>query len=159
MKVLWAPWRGEYITSEKDGRCIFCRVSEENNDEKNYVFARKRDVFGMLNKFPYSSGHLMIAPYRHVTDIGDLEEAEWVGMLELAKVSVKVLKDLMHPDGLNLGINSGDASGAGFEHLHLHLVPRWKGDTNFMPVLAETKVISEHLDAVYGKITDRLKSE
>jgi ATP adenylyltransferase len=157
MKVLWAPWRGEYLTAERKGGCIFCEETVEKNDEKNYIFYRGRLVFGILNRFPYNSGHLMIAPYRHVANIQDLEVEEWTGMLELLKDSVRALDDFMHPHGYNIGFNAGGAAaGGGFEHLHMHVVPRWSGDTNFMPVLADTKVISEHMDNTYKKLSERL---
>jgi ATP adenylyltransferase len=155
MDTLWAPWRGAYLLSQKKDECLFCVEPKENNDEKNLIFERRKRVFGVLNKFPYNSGHLMIAPYRHVTNLNELDSEEWSDMLELMKVSVKVLGSLMHPDGYNLGINLGGAvSGAGFAHLHLHIVPRWNGDTNFMPILAETKVISQHLEETYRCIVE-----
>ena len=158
MKVLWAPWRGEYLKSKKSG-CIFCDEPEENNDGKNYIFKRDKLVYGILNKFPYSSGHLMVAPYSHIVDLKELSQAEWLAMLDLVKISMGALDGIMHPAGYNIGMNLGGAvSGAGFGHLHLHVVPRWDGDTNFMPVLADTKVISEHLNETYRKLKERLDS-
>lgn len=157
MKILWAPWRVEFIT-EKKNTCIFCEASKEGEDFKNLVFDRRTHVFAMLNKYPYNSGHLMIAPHRHVTDIEDLKNEEWMEMLLVMKDCLKALKKAMSPDGFNIGFNIGRASGAGYEHIHLHLVPRWIGDTNFMPILSDTKVIPEHLQATYNKLINELKS-
>lgn len=158
MKTLWAPWRFAFVTKEKSGECIFCAKPAENDDRKNYIYERRELVFGVLNRFPYNSGHLMIAPYRHVVSFADLRDDEWMGILELLRDTMKVLNDLMHPEGFNLGFNVGKASGAGYEHLHLHVVPRWSGDTNFMPVLSDTKVIPEHLEETFGRIKDSFRS-
>ena len=158
MDRLWAPWRGVYLSAEKNGECLFCAAPLEKDDEKNFIFERRTFVYGILNKFPYNSGHIMISPFRHVTSLNGLDVEEWSEMLDLMKASVKILDDLMHPRGYNFGINQGGAvSGAGFEHLHMHIVPRWEGDTNFMPVLADTKVMSQHLDHVYHSIVGSLK--
>lgn len=158
MKTLWAPWRLTFVTKEKSGECIFCAKPTENADKKNYIYERRELVFGVLNRFPYNSGHLMIAPYRHVVSFADLRDDEWRGILELLRDTMKVLNDLMHPEGFNLGFNVGKASGAGYEHLHLHVVPRWSGDTNFMPVLSDTKVIPEHLEETFRRIRDSFRS-
>lgn len=157
MKILWAPWRVEFIT-EKKNVCIFCEISKEKDDFKNLVLDRRAYVFAMLNKYPYNSGHLMIAPYRHLMDIEDLKNEEWMEIFQVMKDCLKVLKKVMSPDGFNIGFNIGRASGAGYEHIHLHVVPRWIGDTNFMPILFDTKVIPEHLQATYNKLINELKS-
>lgn len=152
MKRIWAPWRLEFVTSEKKDACIFCSKPKEGDDRKSHIFARGKYGFGMLNAFPYNPGHIMIAPYRHIAEIEEMGGDEWLEMLQLLKGSVAALEYLMKPQGFNIGFNIGAASGGGFAHLHLHAVPRWKGDTNFMPVLAETKVLPEHLDATYDRM-------
>lgn len=154
MKTLWAPWRLAFVTKEKSGGCIFCAKPAENDDKKNYIYERRDLVFGLLNRFPYNSGHLMIVPYRHITSFEDLREEEWMDTLKLLQDTTAVLNKLMRPEGFNVGFNLGKASGAGYEHLHLHVVPRWGGDTNFMPVLSGTKVLPEHLDETFRRIRE-----
>ncbi|MBM5805815.1 MAG: HIT domain-containing protein [Candidatus Verstraetearchaeota archaeon] len=154
MKTLWAPWRLAFITEERSGECIFCKKPAENDDKKNYIYERRNLVFGLLNRFPYNSGHLMIAPYRHIISFEELRDEEWTAMLKLLQDTTAVLNKLMRPEGFNVGFNIGRASGAGFEHLHLHVVPRWSGDTNFMPVLSDTKVLPEHLDETFRRIRE-----
>lgn len=143
---------------ERKDSCIFCEKSRDKDDPKNLIFERRDLMFGMLNRYPYNSGHFMIAPYRHVTNIEDLAEGEWRELLELLKDSVRALKTAMAPDGFNIGFNVGRAAGAGYDHIHLHVVPRWNGDTNFMPVLSETKVIPEHLEETYRKLCEGIKA-
>ncbi|MEJ5293241.1 MAG: HIT domain-containing protein [Candidatus Methanosuratincola sp.] len=143
-RILWAPWRGEFVSAAKKEGCIFCKKPSED-DPESLIFERRERVFGMLNRFPYNSGHLMIAPYRHVTDVGDLQKEEVEDLFALLRDSIAVLRKEMRPEGFNVGFNIGRAAGAGFEHIHMHVVPRWTGDTNFMPVLASTKVMPEHL--------------
>ena len=145
-RQLWAPWRLEYVSKadEEDG-CVFCRALE-GDDEERLVVRRGQRAFVLLNKFPYSSGHLMVAPARHVGEFGALEPDEVAEIHALAARGIDVLKDTYHPEGFNLGWNLGRVAGAGVvDHVHLHVVPRWSGDTNFMPVLADVKVIPEHL--------------
>lgn len=148
---LWAPWRQPYIAKavrSSQGRgCLFCRKSVSRSDRKNLVLTRGVHAFSMLNLFPYNNGHLMVAPYRHVGQIRALTEAEWLDLFRVADDGLARLEKVLRPHGVNLGINLGRAAGAGIpEHLHLHLVPRWVGDTNFMPICAETKVVSQSLD-------------
>ncbi|MDI9644045.1 MAG: HIT domain-containing protein [Candidatus Verstraetearchaeota archaeon] len=153
-KILWAPWRVEFVTGgegNKEG-CIFCLSASEQEDEKNLIFERRSKVFGMLNKFPYNTGHIMIAPYRHITSIEGFEKEEWDDLTGLLKDAVAVLREQMRPDGFNIGFNIGKAAGAGFDHIHLHIVPRWSGDTNFMPVLSSVKVMPEHLSRTLERI-------
>ncbi len=146
MKRLWAPWRIEYILMEKPKECIFCKAIKENKDDENLILYRGKHSFIILNRFPYNSGHLMIVPYRHVKDIEDLNEEETTEMFILTQRSVKLLKTALNPDGFNIGINIGRVAGAGIEsHIHIHIVPRWNGDTNFMPILSDTKVINQYL--------------
>jgi ATP adenylyltransferase len=152
-KQLWAPWRLEYIESadEQQG-CVFC-LAEESDDEARYVVRRGERAFVLLNKFPYSSGHLMIAPRRHVGDFAALEDAEALEIHRLAVQGLEALRAVYAPDGFNLGWNLGRVAGAGVvDHVHLHVVPRWSGDTNFMPVLADVKVIPEHLSEARRRI-------
>jgi len=143
---LWAPWRLEYIKSaDEDGGCVFCRALE-GDDEEALVVHRAPRAFALLNKFPYSSGHLMVAPARHVGEYGDLEDDELLDVHRLTRAGIGALAQVYGPQGYNLGWNLGRVAGAGIvDHVHLHVVPRWAGDTNFMPVLADVKVIPEHL--------------
>jgi ATP adenylyltransferase len=147
-RQLWAPWRLEYIESADDegGGCIFCNAAASDADEDTLVVARAEQVFAMLNKFPYASGHLLIAPLRHVGDFGELRDEEVLELHRLAASGIAALAQTFGPQGYNAGWNLGRIAGAGVvDHVHLHLVPRWAGDTNFMPVLADVKVLPEHL--------------
>jgi ATP adenylyltransferase len=143
---LWAPWRLEYIKAADDEPgCIFCLALEGDDDEK-LVVHRGEHAFVLLNKFPYSSGHLMVAPVSHVGVLGELEDEEAVAIHRLAQAGMGALAQVYAPQGYNLGWNLGRIAGAGvLDHVHLHVVPRWAGDTNFMPVLADVKVLPEHL--------------
>lgn len=153
MESLWAPWRMEWIAKETKG-CIFCRIPKEERDEENLILLRLRTCFIVLNKFPYNNGHLMIAPYRHVPSLEDLKEEEGTELFRASTLCLRAIRETMKPDGFNLGVNIGKAAGAGFEgHVHLHIVPRWVGDTNFMPVIGRTKVISEALKDTYAKLS------
>ena len=151
MKKLWAPWRIKYIKNiEKEKGCIFCIKSKEKKDKKNFILKRGKKSFIILNKFPYNSGHLMIAPYRHTGKIESLKEEEMLEIFEFLRISVSVLKKAIKPHGFNIGLNLGKIAGAGFPgHLHFHVVPRWSGDTNFMPVIGETKVIPEEIERTF----------
>ena len=143
---LWAPWRLEYIRGPKDGECIFCRAVESDDDERHYVVFRGDRCLVMLNAYPYNSGHLMIAPFVHEPTIEPLDSATTAEMMDLAKRSAQVLHGAYRPDGFNYGINQGSVAGAGIEdHVHMHVVPRWGGDTNFMPVIGDTKVLPQTL--------------
>ncbi len=146
MEKLWAPWRAPYILGPKEEGCLLCRIAQQERDRENLVLRRGRQCFVMLNLYPYNSGHIMVVPNRHEKDLEGLSQEEMGEMLDLARKSITTLKKAMNPQGFNLGVNLGDVAGAGVEHhLHLHVVPRWKGDTNFMPVAAQTKVISQAL--------------
>jgi ATP adenylyltransferase len=148
---LWAPWRLNYIKSKKTKACIFCRAKK--SPRKNYVFIRGRSSMALLNIFPYNNGHIMVAPLRHVADPVELSEAEMLDLLRTMNKARRLLDKILKPQGYNIGINIGRASGAGITgHLHLHLVPRWLGDGNFMPVLGNTKVISQSLDELYKQL-------
>ena len=146
------------IDGPKDKGCIFCVKPQQRKDAANRILLRGESAFVMMNIFPYNNGHLMIAPYRHAGDLTKLRDAELLEMMTLAQACIREISACMRPDGYNLGFNLGRTAGAGIAgHVHLHLVPRWNGDTNFMPVLGGTKVISEALDATYRKIRKRLK--
>jgi ATP adenylyltransferase len=150
---LWAPWRLEYVQKADDlPGCLFC-LAAEGEDEERLVVHRGQSAFVLLNRFPYASGHLMIAPFRHEGDLAELEDAELVEIHRLAAQGIGVLAQAFGPQGYNLGWNLGRVAGAGVvEHIHLHVVPRWLGDTNFMPVLADVKVLPEHLTATRAKL-------
>ncbi len=155
MKRLWSPWRLEYILSDKNRGCIFCEKVADNDDQANYILQRGRKCYVMLNLYPYNNGHLMVSPYRHVPSPEQLEEDELTEMMLMLNKSLKVLRRAMHPDGFNVGINIGKAAGAGIEkHVHIHVVPRWRADTNFMPVFSNTRVIPELMDDTYRKLKD-----
>jgi ATP adenylyltransferase len=145
-KPLWAPWRLEYIQSaDEQAGCLFC-LAQDGDDEETLVVRRGERAFVLLNRFPYASGHLMVAPYRHVGEYGELTDDEALEVHRLAARGIVALGEVYRPEGHNLGWNLGSVAGAGIvDHVHLHVVPRWEGDTNFMPVLADVKVMPEHL--------------
>lgn len=158
MENLWAPWRIEYILSKKAPGCIFCDKPQEDKDQENLILYRGKYHFIIMNAFPYNNGHMMIVPYRHISTLSGWSSEEQKEFMELADLAVNLLKAAMKPDGFNLGINMGQVAGAGIaDHIHLHVVPRWNGDTNFMPVLSDTRVISEHLRATYEKLKSTLE--
>jgi ATP adenylyltransferase len=155
VEQLWAPWRLEYIKSaDEEGGCLFCAAAE-GDDRERLVVRRGRRCIVLLNKFPYSSGHFMVAPIRHVGEYGDLEGDEVVELHRLSSAGMGALAETYAPQGYNLGWNLGRIAGAGIvDHIHLHVVPRWAGDTNFMPVLADTKVLPEHLEETRERLRD-----
>ncbi len=161
MKNLWAPWRAEFILSDdKYKECIFCRALNDDRDEANLLVYRGKSCFCMLNKYPYSPGHLMITPNSHKANIFDLNDDEMLELMKMAGEIQSVLKDLMNPAGFNVGANLGEAAGAGVvDHFHLHIVPRWAGDSNFMPVISDTKVVSQSLDDVYKLLKPKIKGD
>jgi len=154
MERLWATWRLDYVSGEKKStECIFCAFPKENEDEKYKILYRGKYSYIIMNAFPYSNGHLMVIPYRHTSDITDLKEEECTEIMLLGQKAVKALKAVYSPHGFNIGWNIGDAGGAGIAaHLHMHVVPRWNGDTNFMLVVGETRVIPEDINVSYKKI-------
>lgn len=154
MDKIWAPWRKEYISTHKEKECIFCIKSKQKKDKQNYIIKRNKFCFSILNIYPYSNGHIMIASYRHIPKIELLSEAEFVDIFEMLKVMKAKLDKILKPEGYNIGLNEGKSGGAGFaEHIHIHIVPRWCGDTNFMPVVSNTKVIPEALGSLHEKLT------
>lgn len=155
MERLWAPWRLEYIAAERSDGCIFCDFPGQNEDEKLKILLRGKHAFVIMNTFPYSNGHLLVTPYRHLSDITELTDEENLEMMSLTQICCKALRQVCRPDGFNIGMNLGAAAGAGIaDHLHLHIVPRWIGDTNFMPVLGDAKVIPEALETTYAKLKE-----
>ncbi|MBI5546263.1 MAG: HIT domain-containing protein [Deltaproteobacteria bacterium] len=159
MQTLWAPWRMEYIKQDKPQGCIFCTYPAQENDRANLVLGRSLHGFVMLNRFPYNSGHLMVIPRRHVSELSALPEAEYDDLQRLLRASVGVLFEVYRPEGMNVGMNLGRIAGAGIaDHLHWHAVPRWGGDTNFMPVIGETKVMVEHLEGAYDRLRPRFEA-
>jgi len=156
MEQIWAPWRIEYIQMEKPEGCILCDKPKQNNDEPNYILYRGENNFVILNAYPYNPGHLMIAPYRHIASLEELTDEELKEHFEIARRSTKILQQVFNPGGFNLGINLGKVAGAGIDdHFHTHIVPRWQGDTNFTPVIANVKVLPEALSETYHKLKDK----
>jgi ATP adenylyltransferase len=152
MEQLWAPWRLDYVAGGEPEGCIFC-AGQKADDDDALVVHRGRRCFVLLNLYPYSNGHLMVAPYRHIPAPGDLDEGERAELWSLLDQGIAALSAAMAPDGFNAGLNLGRVAGAGVEHhLHLHVVPRWKGDVNFMPVLADVKVMPEHLSRTLERV-------
>jgi ATP adenylyltransferase len=147
-RPLWAPWRLEYITRTRSDECVFCVAARSQTDDTNLVLERGAVCFMMLNAFPYAPGHLMVVPYRHVDRLTDLTEDEASELMRLTRRAIAALDEAMAPGGFNVGVNLGVVAGAGIaDHLHLHVVPRWQGDNNFMPVLADTHVMPQALEA------------
>ena len=153
---LWAPWRMEYIEGPKPDECIFCSKPALGDDRAAYIVARGERCFAMLNAYPYNNGHLMVSPYEHVPSIGELPDETLLELMTLARRSLEALRDAYSPEGFNLGINEGTVAGAGIEeHVHLHVVPRWGGDTNFMPVVGNARVLPEGLDDSWAALSER----
>ncbi len=153
MDKLWAPWRIKYISKiEKHKGCVFCRILKEKEDSKNFIFIRRESAFAVLNIYPYNNGHTLVLPNRHVGELEELTQLEREEVLDLV-IEVKKLTDkVLKPGGFNIGFNLGRLAGAGFPgHLHMHIVPRWKGDSNFMPVVSDTRVMSQSLKELYKK--------
>jgi ATP adenylyltransferase len=157
-RPLWAPWRIEYVTGPKDGECIFCAAAAgTDHDPAHQPIDRGDSCLTLMNKFPYAPGHVMVAPFRHIGAIEDLNADEMLETMRLAQRAVLAIRAVMTPDGFNVGLNLGKVAGAGFaDHLHLHVVPRWNGDTNFMPVLADTDVIPQALEATRSLLADAI---
>jgi len=158
MRKIWALWRMQYILqADKDKGCILCDKPAEKADKTNYILHRGKFNFIILNKYPYTPGHLMVAPYRHIGNVTEANDREAKEHVELIQTCVKLLTEEIKPDGFNIGMNLGRVAGAGLEgHVHTHIVPRWNGDHNFMTVIADTRVISEGLETTYTKLKDGL---
>ena len=162
MKHLFSPWRAEYIKTFKNEKksksCLFCRIAKEKNDAKNLVVWRGNTCYAVLNKFPYNSGHLMIVPYRHTPDFSGLTKDENAEIMAMSARCMKIMKKTNNPHGFNFGANIGRVAGAGIaSHVHFHIVPRWSGDTNFMPTLADVKMVSEDLKKLADGLRKKLR--
>ena len=152
LERIWAPWRIEYIEQPKNDECFICQILKENKDNKNLVLYRGKNALVLLNKYPYIAGHLMVAPIEHIANLEELTKETNKEIWELTTKTVKLLKKAISPEGFNIGMNLGAVSGAGLKtHLHVHIVPRWMGDTNFMPIISDTRAISEGLEKTYEK--------
>ncbi len=153
MNRLWAPWRQQYIEQDPKDQCIFCLAVESGIGFSRLVLDLNEHSLVLLNRFPYSNGHLMVAPRHHAGELNQVPSGERLSLLNEVNRSIEILKKLYKPEGFNVGMNIGRAAGAGFPgHLHIHIVPRWNGDINFMPALSEVKVISAHLEKVYNDL-------
>ncbi len=158
MERLWAPWRMEYIKSEKDGQCIFCTKPAEGRDRQNLILCRGPHSFVILNRYPYNNGHLMVAPYAHVASLEDLDISTLTDLMRMVQKCLVILRRALHAEAFNIGINLGQAAGAGIaDHVHIHIVPRWAGDTNFMAVIADTRVLPDALDSTYETLLQALQ--
>ena len=150
MKQLWCPWRIDYILGPKPESCVFCLPEHTDEDEERLVLHRGETVFVIMNKYPYNNGHLMVTPFRHLMNICDLTPSESRECMHLLQQCTAILQKAFTPQGVNIGLNIGDAAGAGIrEHLHFHIVPRWNGDSSFMAVMDEVRVMPQHLDETY----------
>jgi len=153
MEQIWAPWRIQYIQMEKPEGCILCDKPGQNNDAQNYILYRGSKNFVIMNAYPYNPGHLMVAPYRHVASLDELTDDELHEHFNIVSRSVRLLRQVFAPGGFNIGVNIGKVAGAGIdEHIHTHIVPRWQGDTNFMPVISDVRVVPEALAETYKKL-------
>jgi ATP adenylyltransferase len=165
MKRLYSPWRSQYIESfahqdPHDTTCVLCTAHTDKRDDDRYIVTRGRYCYVVMNLYPYNSGHLMIVPYRHIASLRDLTDEESLEIMRLLKRMAAALEKVSHPDGFNCGSNIGRTAGAGIDqHIHFHIVPRWNGDTNFLPVLADTKMISEDMRETLRKLRVFLASE
>lgn len=153
MKHLWTPWRIDYILGPKPDDCVFCVPENSDEDEERLILYRGKKCFVIMNKFPYNNGHIMICPYRHVMNLEDLDLTESQEMMELLQNCAPVLKEHFHCEGINIGLNQGQAAGAGIrEHLHFHMVPRWNGDSSFIAVMDEVRTIPQHLHETWKNL-------
>ena len=153
MKTLWAPWRMEYILGPKSPECLFCVKPREHKDRENLILYRGGRAYVIMNKYPYNNGHLMVVPYAHSSSFDNLPDADLFDIMKLVRFSIDCLTKAFHPEGFNVGVNIGEVAGAGIEeHLHMHIVPRWAGDLNFMTSIGEIRVIPEHIIDTYDKL-------
>jgi ATP adenylyltransferase len=154
MKTLWAPWRMDYILSDKKTQgCIFCELPKQDRDRDNLILYRSSHTFAIMNRYPYNNGHIMVVPYGHIATLDGMDEGTMLDFMKLTKHAVRSIEKAFMPEGFNMGINVGKIAGAGMEeHLHLHIVPRWAGDTSFMTVFDEIRVVPEHVLSTYDKL-------
>jgi ATP adenylyltransferase len=156
---LWAPWRIGYVLGEKPEGCVFCAKPSANDDAGEMILNRGELSYVLINAYPYNNGHLLVVPYEHCSDLGRLSEAQLVDLMRETQRAVEVLRRAMCPDGFNVGFNIGRVAGAGIEeHVHLHIVPRWSGDTNFMPVLGDTRVVPQSLRECYELLSGHFQT-
>jgi ATP adenylyltransferase len=159
MKQIWAPWRLEYIQSPDSENCIFCLQPATDADRSRLIVARGEYSFVIMNRYPYSNGHLMVSPFRHLADFSELAEQEVLEIHHLMVLSQRALREVCCAQGFNVGWNLGQVAGAGVaDHIHVHIVPRWAGDSNFMPVLADTRVIPQHIERTYALLVEAFAS-
>ena len=153
MDRLWNPWRFQYVTKEKREGCIFCELPLEGQDEQNLIVHRARFNYVILNRYPYTTGHLMVVPFKHTDSLQGIDDDASQELFELVRTADRKLRDVYHPKGMNLGMNQGEAAGAGIaEHIHMHVLPRWIGDANFLTVIGETRILPEELSDTYRKL-------
>ncbi|MFC1921416.1 HIT domain-containing protein [Chloroflexota bacterium] len=158
MKHIWGPWRMEYIRAEKPKGCIFCEKPKEDNDTENYILYRGESNFIIMNSYPYNPGHLLVVPYRHLDSPEKLTKEERSEHFDIISHCVEVLRQELGPEGFNLGMNLGKVGGAGIDdHVHSHIVPRWQGDTNFMTIVSDVRVVPEALAATYEKLKEKFQ--
>jgi len=158
--TLWAPWRMTYIDRTPTAGCLLCDLARDDDDRTNLILCRGSRVYVLMNRFPYNNGHLMIVPYRHCADLDQVSADDSLEIMREAQRATRILHQAFGAEGFNVGLNLGKAAGAGIaEHLHMHVVPRWVGDTNFMPVLADTRVMPDYLEATYAKLVPFFRSE
>ena len=153
-EILYAPWRSEYITGEKIDGCVFCHISSHQQDDENlHVLYRDKHCFVVMNRYPYTPGHFMIIPHHHTDALEDLDDDIWLHMSAIAQKSVRLLKESFKAQGVNIGMNLGSAAGAGIaDHVHMHIMPRWKGDTNFITTIGQTRVFGSDFEKIYKQI-------
>jgi ATP adenylyltransferase len=153
MKVLWAPWRMDYILSDKTQGCLFCKLPKQNTDRENLILFRSSDTFIIMNRYPYNNGHIMVVPYQHAPTLDGLPDRTLLDIMKITRHAINSISKAFAPEGFNIGVNIGRIAGAGMEeHIHLHMVPRWAGDTSFMTVLDDVRVIPEHIMGTYDKL-------
>jgi ATP adenylyltransferase len=153
---LWSPWRYRYLSTPRESSgCVFCAIHTEDNDEQNLIVHRARHNFIVLNKFPYTSGHLMVVPYAHAGDLSAISDEAAAEMISLARLSERTIREIYRPEGLNIGMNIGESAGAGIAgHIHMHVLPRWHADANFMTTISETRVLPETLDITWKRLSE-----
>ena len=157
MERLWAPWRMKFIEElrDKGSGCIFCEMAAPGDDRERLILHRGERCFTVLNRYPYNNGHMMIVPYKHVGELSELDGVDYEEMLSMSSASVKIMRETMEAEGFNMGLNIGAVAGAGItDHIHMHLVPRWRGDANFLPIIGGTKSMPEYLDDTYNRLKE-----
>jgi len=154
MDYLWSPWRYQYVSQQRPEQgCVFCTKMQQQGDEENFVLHRGLSSYVLLNLYPYTCGHMMIAPYQHIGDLSSADDATWMEMMSLTRKAEQALRKAYRPDGINLGMNLGESAGAGIaDHIHMHVLPRWYADSNFMTTIGETRVLPEIMSETYRKL-------